>query len=77
MVGMRPCLNSLLTRPWEATGGQQRSFSTTPATKMRDFFPVVETKEVKLTPPAWKHPVYAKSPPAKSLKHTMCPDNSI
>jgi hypothetical protein len=37
-------------------GAISRSFSTTPATQLRDFFPVKETKQIKKTPTAWRHP---------------------
>lgn len=40
----------------------QRSFSTSPPAKMKmkEFFPVEETKNIRYTNPAWAHPVYTK-----------------
>lgn len=35
-----------------------RSFSTTPAAQLRDFFPVKETTHIQTTPPAWPHHGY-------------------
>ncbi|KAL1856896.1 hypothetical protein VTK73DRAFT_8210 [Phialemonium thermophilum] len=35
-----------------------RSFSTTSATQLRDFFPPKETNFIRRTPPAWPHPGY-------------------
>ena len=32
-----------------------RSFSTTPANHLRDFFPPKETEYIRKTPPAWPH----------------------
>lgn len=38
---------------------QARLFSTTPATQLRDFFPVKETAHIQTTPPAWPHHGYS------------------
>lgn len=35
-----------------------RSFSTTPATQLKDFFPAKDTHLIQTTPPAWPHPGY-------------------
>ena len=43
--------------------GMARCFSSTPAPHMRDFFPEKETPNVKITKPAWPHPVYANMLP--------------
>lgn len=34
---------------------QHRSFSSTPANSLRDFFPAKETENIRTTPPAWPH----------------------
>lgn len=36
----------------------RRTFSTTPAVHLRDFFPPKETEHIRRTPPAWKHKGY-------------------
>ncbi|KAF2227764.1 mitochondrial alternative oxidase [Elsinoe ampelina] len=36
-----------------------RSFSTTPANRLKDFFPQKETEKIKTTKPAWPHPMYS------------------
>jgi hypothetical protein len=36
----------------------QRCFSTTPATRLRDFFPAKDTALIQTTPAAWPHPGY-------------------
>jgi hypothetical protein len=40
---------------WAATQRNGRSFSTTSATQLRDFFPEKETKFIQRTPAAWPH----------------------
>jgi hypothetical protein len=46
---------------YQAQHGQSpRSFSTTSATRLRDFFPVKETPFIRRTPPAWPHPGYTE-----------------
>jgi len=37
-----------------------RHFSTTPATRLRDFFPAKETEQIRMTEPAWRHPGYTE-----------------
>lgn len=39
----------------------QRCFSTTPANRLRDIFPVKETAHVRTTPPAWPHHGYTEA----------------
>lgn len=38
-----------------AASQQHRLFSSTPATQLRDFFPVKETPHIQKTKPAWPH----------------------
>lgn len=38
-----------------AASQQHRLFSSTPATQLRDFFPVKETAHIQKTKPAWPH----------------------
>ncbi|KAI5926881.1 alternative oxidase [Camillea tinctor] len=40
--------------------GAVRSFSTTPAAQLRDFFPVQETENIRRTLPAWPHHGYTE-----------------
>lgn len=40
---------------------QRRSFSSTPANHLRDFFPVVETENIESTRPAWPHHGYTEA----------------
>lgn len=40
---------------------QQRTFSTTPASRLRDFFPAKETAHIRVTPPAWPHHGYTEA----------------
>ncbi|KAI1329665.1 alternative oxidase [Xylariaceae sp. FL0255] len=40
--------------------GSKRSFSTTPVTRMRDFFPAKETEHIRQTLPAWPHHGYTE-----------------
>lgn len=35
-------------------------FSTTPPSRLRDFFPAKETPHIRKTPPAWSHPGYTE-----------------
>lgn len=37
-----------------------RNFSTTPAPRIKEFFPPPETDNVRETPPAWPHPIYTE-----------------
>ena len=37
------------------SGPQPRHFSTTPTTRLRDFFPEKETAYIRKTPPSWPH----------------------
>lgn len=37
---------------------QTRTFSSTPAARLRDFFPAKETAHIRKTPPAWPHRGY-------------------
>ncbi|KAF5658332.1 hypothetical protein FHETE_9936 [Fusarium heterosporum] len=45
-------------RPGCAFSQQQRLFSSTPVTQLRDFFPVKETPHILTTRPAWPHEGY-------------------
>lgn len=45
-----------------------RSFSTSRPSKMKEFFPVVETDKVKETRPAWEHPGFTK-PQMEAVKY--------
>ncbi|GJC99700.1 alternative oxidase [Colletotrichum higginsianum] len=47
-----------------------RSFSTTPATRLRDFFPAKETEHIRRTAPAWPHPGYTEQ-----QMHDIVPDH--
>ncbi|KAI0008859.1 alternative oxidase [Xylariaceae sp. FL0662B] len=40
--------------------GNTRSFSTTPVTHLKDFFPAKETEHIRQTPPAWPHHGYTE-----------------
>lgn len=37
-----------------------RHFSTTPPSRLRDFFPAKETPQIRMTTPAWPHPGYTE-----------------
>lgn len=39
-------------------GQSPRSFSTTPPSRLKDFFPPKETELIRTTPPAWPHHGY-------------------
>jgi hypothetical protein len=41
--------------------GSKRTFSTTSANRMRDFFPIRETENIRETPPAWPHHGYTEA----------------
>lgn len=49
VVGLR------LAATTASTSTQHRSFSSTPANHLRDFFPANETENIRTTPPAWPH----------------------
>lgn len=44
-----------------ASLSSRRTFSTTPANHLRDFFPAKETANIRLTPPAWPHHGYTEA----------------
>ena len=53
---LKPCASHCqLQRP------NKRHFTTTPPTLTQEIFPRPETKSIKITRPAWKHPVYVSS----------------
>ncbi|KAG7114520.1 Alternative oxidase like protein [Verticillium longisporum] len=39
----------------------QRNFSSTPASRLRDFFPAKETEQIRKTAPAWPHEGYSEA----------------
>lgn len=43
------------------TLSSRRTFSTTPANHLRDFFPAKETANIRITPPAWPHHGYTEA----------------
>ncbi|CAN8101800.1 unnamed protein product [Discula destructiva] len=44
-----------------STPNSRRTFSTTPANRLRDFFPAKETTNIRTTPPAWPHHGYSEA----------------
>ena len=39
---------------------QHRHFSTTPTTRLKEFFPAPDTPNIKTTKSAWSHPIYTE-----------------
>lgn len=58
-VGIR--LSNAATAPRQSQhASTPRSFSTTSAARLRDFFPAKETTYIRQTPPAWPHEGYTE-----------------
>ncbi|KAJ8121927.1 hypothetical protein ONZ43_g1745 [Nemania bipapillata] len=55
-VGLISAVSPYHSQPY----GNKRAFSTTPANRMRDFFPAKETENIRETPPAWPHHGYTE-----------------
>ncbi|KAH9888193.1 alternative oxidase [Xylariomycetidae sp. FL2044] len=51
---------TLFTSSQNQHHGNTRSFSTTPVTHLREFFPPKETEHIRQTPPAWPHHGYTE-----------------
>jgi len=60
----RPCLEKSGYRGLIVASSQaapsRRSFSTTPVSQLRDFFPAKDTPHIQTTPAAWPHHGYTK-----------------
>ena len=56
----RPCASyCLVQRPGPPS---KRHFTTTPRTQIQErYFPPADTKNIKITPPAWHHPMYVST----------------
>ncbi|KUI68900.1 Alternative oxidase, mitochondrial [Cytospora mali] len=59
VVGLR--LTAIATSTTTSNPNQHRHFSTTPANRLRDFFPAKETANIRTTPPAWPHHGYTEA----------------
>ncbi|GME27389.1 Alternative oxidase [Neofusicoccum parvum] len=55
LVTLRPGFISIQQQPWTSS---KRHFSSTPVTRIKEFFPEKETDKVFKTPAAWEHPIY-------------------
>ncbi|KAI0107573.1 alternative oxidase [Nemania sp. FL0031] len=60
-VGLRLAFIPAVSQSHNQSHGSKRTFSTTPATRMRDFFPAKETENIRETPPAWPHHGYTEA----------------
>ncbi|KAI3548614.1 alternative oxidase [Colletotrichum filicis] len=69
-AGLRITAASFQQHQQHVTPGTSRSFSTTRATQLRDFFPAKETEHIRLTAPAWPHPGYTEQ-----QMHDIVPDH--
>ncbi|KAF1820637.1 alternative oxidase [Dissoconium aciculare CBS 342.82] len=56
----RPALLGLQNQSSLLVTPTSRPFSTTQASRMKDFFPQPETENIRQTPPAWPHPGFTK-----------------
>ncbi|KAF2759877.1 alternative oxidase-like protein [Pseudovirgaria hyperparasitica] len=56
VVGFRSASVSPQQQQWTS----RRGFTTTPTRNIKEFFPQTETRDIRETPPAWEHPIYAK-----------------
>lgn len=59
-VSFNPCASCLLTQRSGLLSGRQ--FSTTPRARLQEkYFPAPDkTENIKITPPAWHHPIYTE-----------------
>ncbi|KAF3767265.1 alternate oxidase precursor [Cryphonectria parasitica EP155] len=57
LLSTSSCSSSLSS----SSSSSRRSFSTTPANRLRDFFPAKETTRIRTTPPAWPHHGYTEA----------------
>lgn len=69
-AGLRITAASFQQHQQHVTPSTSRSFSTTRATQLRDFFPAKETEHIRLTAPAWPHPGYTEQ-----QMHDIVPDH--
>ncbi|KAI0966302.1 alternative oxidase [Xylaria arbuscula] len=60
-VGIRLAFTPVASQNGNPSYGSKRAFSTTPANRMRDFFPAKETEHIRETPPAWPHHGYTEA----------------
>ncbi|KAL8740290.1 MAG: hypothetical protein Q9190_006988 [Brigantiaea leucoxantha] len=57
-TALKPCTGSFLIKPNSVCS---RSFGSTSRRPIQEFFPAPEdAPHIKVTPPAWKHPVYTR-----------------
>lgn len=49
-----------LSESLSASPFSPRAFSSSPASRLRDFFPAKETEQIRQTAPAWPHPGYTE-----------------
>ena len=55
----KPCASSITIQPYGPSS--RRQFSTSPRTKLEEkYFPRPHNENIKITPPAWPHPVYTE-----------------
>ncbi|KAL1639012.1 inducible alternative oxidase 2 [Diplodia intermedia] len=55
VVSLKPGFISIQQQPWSVS---KRNFSSTPATRIKEFFPEKETESIRKTPASWEHPFY-------------------
>jgi len=55
-VGLRPTFY-IVQQQWS---GPRRHFTSTPTTQIKDFFPEPDSEKIRVTDPAWPHPIYTE-----------------